>query len=181
MKGNPDSRRERGLTLIEIFIVIGVIGLIAAILFPSVERIKASAKSNQCVGKLREIGVAINTYFIDHGTTFPTMVAARESREDVEPAIDTVLLEYVTDEEIFKCPADHEGIFEKSGSSYFWNSLINGQKLGNMDLLGLTRAEAGIPLVSDKENFHKHVGDEVNILYADGHVTRRLQLVVGQR
>ena len=34
--------------------------------------------------------------------------------------------------------------------------------------------------ITYKENFHKHVGDGVNILYADGHVTRSLQLIVGQ-
>jgi prepilin-type processing-associated H-X9-DG protein len=86
----------------------------------------------------------------------------------------------VKDEYLFECPGDHEGIFQKTGSSYLWNSLINGQRMGNMNLLGLTEMESGIPTVSDKENFHKHVGDGVNILYADGHVTRSLQFIVGQ-
>jgi prepilin-type processing-associated H-X9-DG protein len=33
--------------------------------------------------------------------------------------------------------------------------------------------------VSDKENFHKYQGVEVNILYADGHVAKEVQFVVG--
>ena len=37
--------------------------------------------------------------------------------------------------------------------------------------------QAGIPLVADKENFHKNVGDEVNVLYVDGHVTRELTFI----
>ncbi|MDF1816078.1 MAG: hypothetical protein P1V20_28010, partial [Verrucomicrobiales bacterium] len=68
--------------------------------------------------------------------------------------------------------------FERTGSSYFWNSLVNGQKMGNMNLLGIVKQESGIPLVSDKENFHKHIGGEVNILYADGHIMKELQFTV---
>jgi prepilin-type N-terminal cleavage/methylation domain-containing protein/prepilin-type processing-associated H-X9-DG protein len=169
----------RGLTMIEILVSIAVIGLLAAILIPSAERMKASARSNQCVMKLRQIGIGLNSYFTDKGLIFPELVAARESREDDVPALDTEMIDYVQDEYIFQCPSDHDGFFEKTGSSYFWNSLINGQRMGNMDLLGIIRTEAGIPIVSDKENFHKHVADGVNVLYADGHVTRRVQFVVG--
>lgn len=173
--------RERGMTLTEIFVVVAIIATVAAILVPTMTRAKANAQSVQCMGKLRDIGIGLNQYFADRGMIFPTMVAARESRSDDVPAIDTVLLEYVGDEFAFECPADHEGIFEETGSSYFWNSLINGQRMGNMDLLGMIRRESGIPIASDKENFHQHVGDGVNVLFADGHVTRRLQFVVEQQ
>jgi prepilin-type processing-associated H-X9-DG protein/prepilin-type N-terminal cleavage/methylation domain-containing protein len=171
---------DKGVTLIEIFIVVAIIAALTAVVVPTMSRVKANAYSVQCMGKLRDIGIGLNQYFADRGMTFPTMVAARESREDDVPAIDTVLLDYVGDEFAFECPADHEGIFEKTGSSYFWNSLINGQRMGNMDLLGMIRKESGIPIASDKENFHQHVGDGVNVLYADGHVTRRLQFIVEQ-
>lgn len=174
------SMTQQGLTMLEILVVMAILAVLAGILIPTMERVKLAARSNQCVAKLREIGIGLSNYFVDHGTTFPTMVAARESKNDDVPAIDTVLLPYVKDEFLFQCPGDHEGIFQKTGSSYLWNSLINGQKMGNMNLLGLTEMESGIPTVSDKENFHKHVGDGVNILYADGHVTRNLQLTVGR-
>ena len=55
---------------------------------------------------------------------------------------------------------------------------MNGQAMGNMDFMGLTKNQSGIPLMSDKESFHKSVGDEVNILYADGHVVSELQFTV---
>ncbi|MEC5126041.1 type II secretion system protein [Verrucomicrobiales bacterium BCK34] len=172
------SRGMNGFTMVEVLVVIAIVGLLAAILIPSFNRMKRSAQSTLCVGKLREIGIGLNTYFLDHGNTFPTLVAARESREEDNPAIDTVLLDYVVDEYAFQCPSDHMGIFEKTGSSYFWNSLINGQKTANMDMLGLTDKASGIPIASDKENFHEHVGDGVNMLYADGHVLRELQFIV---
>lgn len=176
---NPVTyRSSRGLTIVEILVVIAILGLLSAIVIPSYNRMKMSAQSTLCVSKLREIGIGLNTYFLDHGTKFPVLVAARESRNEDEPAIDTELLDYVGDEQVFQCPSDHLGLFEKTGSSYFWNSLINGQKPGSMDLLGLIKKDAGIPIASDKENFHEHVGDGVNMLYADGHVLRELQFIV---
>jgi len=171
----------RGLTLVEVLVVVGILGIIFGIALPSMERMKLAARSTQCVGNLRQVGIGLNTYFMEHGTKFPELVTARESRSEDAPAMDTELLDYVTDEHVFHCPADHEEFFERTGSSYFWNSLVNGQRLGNMELLGFENHESGIPVASDKEDFHEHVGDGVNVLYADGHVLRELQFVVDGR
>mgnify|MGYP001197206972 CR=1 FL=1 len=173
-------RHSRGLTMVEILVAVAIIGLLAAIGVPTFRMMKANARSVLCAGKLREIGIGLNEYFADHGLTYPSLVAARESREQDDPAIDTVLLEYLGDEFAFQCPADH-GIFEKTGSSYFWNSLVNGQKTSNLQLLGMKGHPSGIPLVSDKENFHEDVGDGVNVLYGDGHVLREVQFVVERK
>jgi len=179
--GRPGARGEAGWTLVELFIVIAIVGALAALIAPMAERMKNQARSTQCVAKLREIGLGLNGYFADHGLRFPELVTARESRGEEAPAMDTELIEYVPDEFVFECPADHEGLFEETGSSYFWNSLLNGQRVGNLNLLGLTGEDSGIPVASDKENFHEHVGDGVNVLYADGHVLRELQFVVDRR
>lgn len=175
----PSSKpRSRGLTMVEVLVVFAILGLLVGIGVPSFRQFKASARSTLCMGKLREIGIGLNQYFADHGMTFPTLVAAKESRSEEVPSLDTALLEYLGDDIAFQCPADHEGIFEKTGSSYFWNSLVNGQKTSNLKLLGMKGHPSGIPLVSDKENFHEDVGDGVNVLYADGHVLREVQFVV---
>jgi len=179
---NPS--RRRGFTLVEGLVCLVVVALLAGILVPTADRVRASARSTRCVGNLREIGLALSTSYQDKGLAFPVLAPARESRDDHDedfPTIDVYLLEYVQDETVFRCPADHEGLFERTGSSYFWNSLVNGQRWGNVDLFGLIKQEAGVPLVSDKENFHRHVGDGVNILYGDGRVQRELQFIVDRR
>lgn len=173
--------RTVGYTMVEVLVVVAILGLLVGVAVPMSLRMKANAQSTNCVSNLRNIGIGLSTYFLDHGTTFPVLVSARESKSEDEPSIDQVLLPYVIDEFTFRCPADHEGLFEETGTSYFWNSLVNGQKFGNMDLLGLIDKPGGIPIVSDKENFHEDVGDGVNILYADGHVKREIQFSVEPR
>lgn len=180
----PPGLPPRGFTLVEVIVCLVVVALLATLAIPAADRIRASARSAQCSGNLREIGVALSTSFQDKGLAFPVLAPARESRDHIDedfPTLDVYLLEYVQDESVFRCPADHEGLFERTGTSYFWNSLVNGQRWGNVDLFGLIRQEAGVPLVSDKENFHRHVGDGVNILYADGRVQRELQFIVDRR
>lgn len=172
----------RGFTFVEMLVVIGIIILVTSIAVPGYRQARATARSGQCASRLRSIGVALNTYFIDHGMKFPELVVARESRTEDVPAIDTVLLEYVKEDElVFQCPSDHEGFYERTGSSYFWNSLVNGQNTANLEVLGMRSHSSGIPLVSDKENFHDNVGDGVNVLYADGHVLNEVQFIVGNR
>lgn len=177
----PYSSPRRGLTLVEILVVVAILGLLLGIGVPSFRLVKANARSALCAGKLREIGIGLNQYFADHGMAFPELVPARESREEDAPALDNALVEYFPDEIVFQCPADHGDFFERTGSSYFWNSLVNGQKTSNLKLLGMKGHPSGIPIVSDKENFHEDVGDSVNVLYADGHVLRQVQFVVERR
>ena len=172
-------RDKRAFTMVEMLVTVVILGVIVAISVPSFRLMKANARSTLCAANLRDIGIGLNNYFVEKGMTFPTLVMARESREEEVPAIDTVLREYMGSNEFaFECPADHGQFFEKTGSSYFWNSLVNGQKTSNIKLLGMTGHASGIPIVSDKENFHEDVGDGVNVLYADGHVLREVQFVV---
>jgi prepilin-type N-terminal cleavage/methylation domain-containing protein/prepilin-type processing-associated H-X9-DG protein len=180
MRRGLQIQSARGLTLVEILVVVAILGALVGIGVPTFRLMKANARSTLCAAKLREIGIGLNQYFGDHGMKFPTLVPARESREDDVPTLDTELRDYVADEFAFQCPADHEH-FGKTGCSYFWNSLVNGQNTSKLEILGLKGHAAGIPIVSDKENFHEDVGDSVNVLYADGHVLREVQFAVGNR
>jgi len=164
--------------MVEALITVAIIGILLGIGFPAYFRMKGLARSSHCVSNLRQIGMVVNQYTAEHGMRLPVMVPAREDVNSDEPALDTVLLPYVNDVAFFWCPADHDHIYKKTGTSYFWNSALNGQDLAAIDFLGLSKNSVGIPLVADKENFHKNVGDEVNVLYVDGHVSRELTFII---
>ena len=173
------TNRRRGFTLMEILTVFAILVLLVGIAVPTYNRMKASARSSQCTAKLRQIGIALNRYVYENATRMPTMVAARENKDQEVPALDTVLVDYVSGPDWFRCPGDHEEqLWKKTGTSYLWNSTLNNQMITHLDFLGLTTQPVGIPVVSDKENFHESIGDEVNILYADGHVQKELQFVI---
>ena len=76
---SPLSHRGAGaFTLVEMLTVIAIIGILAALLLPALEQAKARAKRIQCVGNLREIGLATHLFANDHGGKFPTQVSTKD-------------------------------------------------------------------------------------------------------
>lgn len=53
------KNRTRGFTLIELLTVIAIIGILAAILIPTVGRVRESAKRTKCMSNVRQITIAL--------------------------------------------------------------------------------------------------------------------------
>jgi prepilin-type N-terminal cleavage/methylation domain-containing protein/prepilin-type processing-associated H-X9-DG protein len=58
-------------TLIELLTVIAIIGILAAIIIPTVGQVRGSAKGAQCRSNLRQIGLAISLYPADNKGVYP--------------------------------------------------------------------------------------------------------------
>ncbi|MCB1207918.1 MAG: type II secretion system protein [Verrucomicrobiales bacterium] len=173
------KRRQTGYTLVEVLVAISIIVAVGSISYAVVQKALQRAYAMHCTGNLRELGSALQLYIADHQGNFPTLVSARRDRDSEEPALDNTLDEYATDPEVFHCRADHGQFFEKTGCSYFWNTVLNDQNAASLSFL-TTRDATRIPVISDKENFHRYQGIEVNILFADGAVKKDVMFSVNK-
>jgi len=59
-------KRRTGFTLIELLVVISIISVLMAVLMPSLNRVKAQARSVACLSNLRQWGVGAITYSHDN-------------------------------------------------------------------------------------------------------------------
>ena len=55
-------QRRKKFTLVEMLVVIAIIGILAALLMPSLQNARESSRALSCTNQLRQIGVGVQTY-----------------------------------------------------------------------------------------------------------------------
>lgn len=196
--------RCNGFTLIELLVVIAIIGVLAAMLMPAFSRAKGKAKNSVCLGQLRQLGIATRLYADENGNRMPAAELLPSMPIDPQsplPRIRDVLGPAVgqsggtnTGGNIFHCPQDNLGLFERQGSSYEWNTDLNGKRMdetrtSNVRIVRvvvingqpaeqtdekkeLRFPPATTPLLLDYEDFHpRPPRPGKNVVYMDGHTT----------
>jgi len=120
--------KRRAFSLVELLVVISILSILSALLFPVFVRAKESARDTVCLSGLRQIGVATSLYQADSDDRMPYAVSAQtkvvaqqtppEERQALFqkainlPSINLLLEEYGAVSEIWRCPEDQvESIF----------------------------------------------------------------------
>lgn len=65
------ARRSAGFTLIELLTVIAIIGILAAIIIPTVGKVRQTAKKAQCASNLRQLALGVLLYADENKGTLP--------------------------------------------------------------------------------------------------------------
>jgi len=122
----------------------------------------------------------LQLYVQDNNNKLPVMFdwSTNSAANTNGSPIDVVLINLAQNSNVFRCPSDRQKLFETTGSSYAWNSLLNGEDADNLHALGIDFMPHQIPLVFDKEKFHNTHADNraVNYLYADQHIKNLLEM-----
>lgn len=115
-------RAPVGFTLVEVMVVMAVIALLCAIIFPSLATVRESARKATCLSNLHQIGIGIALYSHDYDDYMPygPDPLAKTFDENgfdkygnewdklvlILPDIRTLLQTYGTINAVFKCPSD---------------------------------------------------------------------------
>lgn len=116
-----NQSRRAAFTLIEILVVIAIIALLAAILFPVFSRAREKARSATCMSNERQIAMALLQYSQDNNRRFPPL--NDPSQDGWSFALG------ISDEAIFQCPS--QGQDSTQGYTDYW---MNSQLLGLHDV-----------------------------------------------
>lgn len=115
--------RQRGFTLIEMVVTMGIIVVLMGILIPTVKGIQAEARSASCMNNLRQLFTATDTYRVANKDLLPMCefipVATAEGPQGGLPEVLKGHLK--KDAETWRCPADfdEEGSLS-TGTSYLY-------------------------------------------------------------
>ncbi len=172
---------QKGFTLVEMLVVIGIIGILSSILLPVILGQVEKARDAQCKSNLRQIGLGAFAFASDH-RFYPFDKPERQIKRSDERSSDHLEVlsrlyrsGYIMDTRLFFCPSstdlageaspEPEGFkLEDGACSYTWRAgLLAVAGKGN---------KATEVLAADRRAGDAHHGRHVNVLYADGHVDR---------
>ena len=117
------TQRQSAFTLIEILVVVAIIAILAAILFPVFSRARAQARETSSRSNLKQIGLAVHQYAQDYDSKSPIiriMWSKTNGQEKTDvlsnPQSPIVVLEpYIKSRQIFTFPGAVNGLKDGIG------------------------------------------------------------------
>ena len=107
--------RNRGFTLIEILVTIGIIAVLAGIGVVTIGKVRGANSQTTCISNLRMLSQGLQSYYNDY-MTFPED-GYPDDGDDMYP-LSTELANYIKDKSTFICPEDSNTTSTGNFASY---------------------------------------------------------------
>jgi len=149
---------KKRFSLVELLVVIAVIAILSALLFPALSKARESARISQCSNNLKQIGIGLLTYVMDNNDVFPLSLTTQHPRGTWADAIYETIggkSNYVDDANdfapilpILKCPSDmHMSNNQCNGPSTVKMSYGMNRFLGKADAVNDFRYPTKIAMI----------------------------------
>ncbi len=122
---HPHPTRRNGFSLTEILVIIAIIAILAAIVFPVLTNARSKAHQATCLANQKQIGTALIAYSQDYNGALPFyFFASDESGGPSTPESSSVVrykwmdavFPFIKDESVFNCPGDKFPLKATDGS-----------------------------------------------------------------
>ncbi len=107
--------RNRGFTLVELLVTIGIIGVLTGIATVTVGKVKGTNNQTTCISNIRNISQGLQMYYNDY-MSFPED-GYPDYGDDMYP-LSTELANYLHDKSTFICPVDNDTTSTANFASY---------------------------------------------------------------
>jgi len=161
---------RKKFTLIDALVIIFIMGLLTAIILPSLGSARDKARQKMCTGNMKHIGTAMIMYFSDGSEThFPKSTASYLQSEEAAPVHDPGDVWELVDGAL-SCTAKRNTGIDPKAKVYSFCEGIAGAKFKYIeDPQSRVATESYIQGSEATADTHK-TGGRANILAGDGHV-----------
>jgi prepilin-type N-terminal cleavage/methylation domain-containing protein len=124
-------KTRNALTLIELLVVIAIIATLAGMLLPALAKAKKKAQQVNCVGNLKQVGLAWLMWAGDNRDKWPWEVAQGDGGSRNHPAAWNhfwVVRDELKNPKVIYCPSETD----RPGPAKFWDTQTFGLEHGNM-------------------------------------------------